>query len=98
MAGCPVCQGAITIDGSVATPNIAFYAIAQASKFVPTGSMRVASSDVAGVSSVAFRRPDEKIAVLVANDGSQAQSFVLKQGEKTIPMTLPGHAVGTVVW
>ena len=96
--GCPVCQGAVTIDGNVATPNIAFYTIAQASKFVPPGSMRVASSDVAGVSSVAFRRPDEKIAVLVANDGSLPRSFVLKQGEKSLPVTLPGHAVGTVVW
>lgn len=96
--GCPVCQGAITIDGNVATPNIAFYAIAQASKFVPPGSTRIGSGTVAGVTSVAFRRPDEKLAVMVANDGSQAQSFVLKQGEKTMPITLPGHAVGTVVW
>ena len=96
--GCPVCQGAVTIDGNVATPNIAFYAVAQASKFVPPGSTRIASSVVAGVTSVAFRRPDEKVAVLVANDGIQTQSFLLKQGEKTVPITLPGHAVGTVVW
>ena len=96
--GCPVCQGAITIEGNRVTPNIAFYAIAQASKFVPPGSVRIAASDVAGVASVAFRRPDEKLALLVANDGIQTQSFVLRQGEKTILVTLPGHATGTVVW
>jgi glucosylceramidase len=42
--GCPVCQGAITIDGDNVSYNIAYYAIAHASKFVRPGSVRVAST------------------------------------------------------
>ncbi len=43
--GCTMCQGAVTIDGdSVTSRNIAYYVIAHASKFVPVGSIRIAST------------------------------------------------------
>ncbi len=96
--GCPVCQGAITVDKDVATPNIGFYTVAQVSKFVPPGSVRVGSMDVSGLANVAFRRPDGRVAVVLANSVTEPRSFVLKQGRRTMPVTLAGHAVGTVVW
>ena len=37
--GCPICQGAITIDGDKVTKNIAFHTIAQVSRFVLPGSI-----------------------------------------------------------
>ena len=40
-----MCQGAITIDGDKVTRNIAYYAVAHASKFVRPGSVRIASTD-----------------------------------------------------
>ena len=43
--GCSMCQGAITIDGDKVTRNIAYYAVAHASKFVRPGSVRIASTD-----------------------------------------------------
>ena len=42
--GCPFCMGAITIDGDSVTRNIAYYTIAQVSQFVPSGSVRIAST------------------------------------------------------
>lgn len=43
--GCTMCQGAVTIDGNMVTSrNIAYYVIAHASKFVPAGSVRIAST------------------------------------------------------
>ncbi len=96
--GCPVCQGAVTIDGNVATPNIAFYAVGQVAKFVPPGSVRVGSNELGSLPNVAFRRPDGKLAIVVANDGAGARTFALRQGIRALPVNLPGHAVATVVW
>ena len=96
--GCPVCQGALTIDGSTATPNIAFYTIAQVSKFVPPGSVHVGSNDVDGLPNVAFRRPDGQLAIVIANQGEVARQFALRQGRQAMPVTLAAHAVATIVW
>jgi glucosylceramidase len=43
--GCPVCQGAITIDGDAVSLNLAYYTIAHASKFVRPGSVRIGSTN-----------------------------------------------------
>ncbi len=96
--GCPVCQGAITIDGDKVTPNIAFYAVAQVSKFVPPGSVRVGSDEIAGVADVAFVRPDGRVVVVVANEGDAETQFAVRQGRRELPVTLAGHAVATIVW
>jgi len=42
--GCPMCQGAITIDGSSYSKNLAYYVVAHASKFVRPGSVRIGST------------------------------------------------------
>jgi glucosylceramidase len=43
--GCSMCQGALTLDGDRVTRNLAYYTVAHASRFVPPGSVRVASTD-----------------------------------------------------
>jgi glucosylceramidase len=43
--GCPVCSGAITIDGDKVTRLLAYYTAAHASKFVPPGSVRIDSGE-----------------------------------------------------
>jgi glucosylceramidase len=43
--GCSMCQGAVTLDGDEVTRNVAYYVIAHASRFVPPGSVRIASTD-----------------------------------------------------
>jgi len=42
--GCTMCQGAVTIDGDDVWRNIAYYVMAHASKCVPAGSFRIAST------------------------------------------------------
>ena len=42
--GCPMCQGALTIDKNRVSRNLAYYTIAHASKFVRPGSVRIYSS------------------------------------------------------
>jgi len=61
--GCPSCQGAITIDGNNVSWNIAYYAVAHASKFVRPGSVRIAST-YPGDASVSFTNDEEQPSVI----------------------------------
>ena len=63
--GCPMCQGAITIDGNNVSWNIAFYAIKHASKFVRPGSVRIAST-YPGDITVALSSDEEQSSVMRA--------------------------------
>lgn len=96
--GCSECKGAVTINASVVTRNVAYYIIAHASKFVPAGSVRIASNYVNSLPNVAFLRPDGKKVLLVLNDGGGTASFNIKFKGKSVVAELPAGAVGTYVW
>jgi glucosylceramidase len=96
--GCAMCQGAITIDGDTVERNIAYYVIGHASAFVPQGSVRIESSVSSALSSVAFKTPDHKIVVIVANKSNSAQTFIMSTGDKSVTPTLPAGSVATFVW
>jgi glucosylceramidase len=95
--GCTICQGALTIGDSV-TRNVSYYIIAHASKFVPDGSVRIASNLIDGIPNVAFRTPDGKKVVVAMNDSGKEKSFVVKSGNKAFKASLPEDGVGTFVW
>lgn len=97
--GCPVCQGAITVDGDRVTDNIALYTIAHASQFVPPGSVRVGSTEsAAGLANVAWRTPAGKYVLLVANAGSVARSFGVGVKGGGFAAELGPGEVATYVW
>ncbi|RYY46725.1 MAG: glucosylceramidase [Chitinophagaceae bacterium] len=96
--GCDQCKGAITIDGANYTKNVAYYIIAHASKFVPTGSVRIGSSMVTSLPNVAFKRPDGKKVLIVLNDSGGARAFNIKYKGKWAAASLNNGAVGTYVW
>lgn len=96
--GCTECKGAVTINASVVTRNVAYYIIAHASKFVPAGSIRIASNYVNSLPNVAFLRPDGKKVLLVLNDGGGTASFNIKFKGKSAVAELPAGAVGTYIW
>lgn len=97
--GCDVCKGAITIIGSsTVQKNVGYYIIAHASKFVPAGSVRIASDVVGTLRTVAFERPDQKKVLIVLNDGDNTQAFNLKFKDKWVSPTLPPASVATFVW
>jgi glucosylceramidase len=95
--GCTECKGALTIDGSAFQRNVAYYIIAHASKFVPSGSVRIGSSVVAGLPSVSFMTPDKKVVLIVVNDKNETQQFKVKYLRKEMKVSLKAGAVSTVV-
>jgi glucosylceramidase len=97
--GCPVCEGAITLDGNTVTRNLAYYTIAHASKFIRPGAVRIASSpEIGALANVAFRTKAGGYALIVANTGDQPQSFgIVFHGEEA-DATLPAGAVATFLW
>ncbi len=96
--GCTGCSGAITLDGDSATKNIAFYVVEHFSQFVPPGSVRIASSEMEQLASVAFVTPDGKVVLVVANTGNFPKSFAVKYHGKVFQTAMPAESVGTYVW
>ncbi len=95
--GCTECKGALTIGGSI-TRNVGYYIVAQVSKFVPQGSVRIASTESSGLGSVAFVRPDGKKVLLVLNDGPSDIVFNIKYKGKWAVTGLPAGSAGTYIW
>lgn len=121
--GCPMCQGAVTINGDKVTRNIAYYVIAHASKFVTPGSVRISSTQPGAMSvslasdeerneivrvstientdvlpNVAFRTPEGKIVLIVANTSSNISSFRIQFRSQTVSVKLNPGSVGTYIW
>jgi glucosylceramidase len=98
--GCPVCEGAITLDGDKVTRNLAFYTVGQASKFIPVGSTRIASSPASAEipPHVAFRTPAGKHVLIVANPGAEAKTFNIRFEGKDISTSLGANAAATYTW
>lgn len=96
--GCGTCQGAITIDGSNVSRNVAYYAIAHASKFVRPGSVRIDSTASDTLPNVAFKTPNGKKVLIVVNGAQTPQTFNIRQRGKLAAATLSAGAVATYVW
>ena len=96
--GCTNCLGALTIEKNTVSRHVAYYIIAQASKFVPAGSIRIGSTLVNNLPNVAFKRPDGKIVLLVFNEASTKQDFQIKTKGKTLTANLPAGAAASFVW
>ncbi len=96
--GCPICQGALTIDGNDVTRNLAYYTIAHFSKFVRPGSVRIGSDSPETLPSAAFLVKARKIVLVVANTAGSPETFNVHFHDKFFAATLQGGAVGTFVW
>ena len=95
--GCTQCKGALTIGTSV-TRNVGYYIIAHASKFVPAGSVRIASNNTADLQTAAFKTPAGKKVLIVENDGATDATFNIRFNNKWTTTTLPAGAAGTYLW
>lgn len=95
--GCTECKGALTLDGAI-NRNVSYYIIAHVSKFVPPGSVRISSNNVAGIFNVAFKIPDGKKVLIVLNDGAATASFNIRFKEKNATTSLTAGSVATYVW
>jgi glucosylceramidase len=95
--GCNTCKGAINIISGY-TRNVGYYIVAHASKFVPAGSVRIASNIAGSLNNVAFLRSDGKKVLIVENDDNSLQTFNISYNGKRATVSLEGGAVGTFVW
>ena len=95
--GCDLCQGALTISKKV-KKNVSYYIIGHASKFVPPGSTRIASSPMDGLPNVAFATPNGQRVLIVLNSSSGPRSFSICEGPRCAAASLPAGAVATFVW
>lgn len=99
--GCSNCRGVVTIDsnnGSI-TPNVEFYGLAHASKFVRPGAARIASDSIDDeLETVAFRNPDGSEVLIALNPDFSSQSFNIVRNNQHITHTLSGRSVATFIW
>nr|WP_294869845.1 glycoside hydrolase family 30 beta sandwich domain-containing protein [uncultured Pedobacter sp.] len=96
--GCPMCQGAVTIDQDRVTRNLAYYSVAHASKFVRPGSLRIASSEPKDLYNVAFKTPNGKKVLIVANSGKNVQTFNISFNGKLLSDTIGSGDAATYIW
>lgn len=96
--GCTQCKGAITINGNEYNKNVSYYIIAQASKLVPAGSVRISSSDIANLDNVAFLTPQGKKVIIVLNASNTAQSFSVTCSGKSFSTTLLPQSATSYTW
>ena len=97
--GCPICTGALTLEGDRVTRLPAYYAAAHASKFVPPGSIRVGSTNTSGsVAQVAYRTPSGGHILILSNTGTTDQPVDVLFDGRHAHATLAADAVATWVW
>jgi carboxylesterase type B/O-glycosyl hydrolase len=96
--GCPFCQGAVTIEADSVGRNAGYYTIAHVSKFVDPGSLRIGSSLVDGLANVAFKTPDGRIVVVVANSGRGQRAFAIAYDGAFLTLRLDAGAVATYIF
>ena len=95
--GCTTCTGVVTVDNGRVTPNAEYYVLAHASRFLPPGSVRVASTMSAGaLTHVAFRAPDGTIAVLVQHGGWSALPLTITVAGTAYDVAIPPRSTSTV--
>jgi len=97
--GCSNCLGAITVSkpSNAIKRNSGYYAIAHASKFVESGSVRVESTSSSDLASTAFVRKDGKLVIVVANSRSNEQ-VTIKVGNLIISPRIPQNSIATFIW
>ncbi|MEF9478624.1 hypothetical protein OWR28_13790 [Chryseobacterium sp. 1B4] len=97
--GCTECKGAITVsDSENFTRNVSYYIIAHASKFVPAGSQRIASTQTDKLSTAAFMTQFGKIVLIVQNDNQADENFNIKFAGKTAAVTISGRSAATYIF
>ena len=96
--GCGSCQGAITIEGNTVTRNVAYYAVAHASKFVRPGSVRIASDSPEELPNVAFKTPGGKKVLIAVNAAQAPLTFRIAYRGSYVVTTLKPGSVGTYIW
>jgi glucosylceramidase len=102
VGGCDTCRGLITIDTERSTfkPELDYYVLGHASKFLVPGAVRVGSGEPAGsgIKDVAFRNPNGSIVLYTLNAGTASQKIGIAFRGRTLTATLPAGSITTFTW
>jgi len=105
VGGCDTCRGLVTIDLTnpdrpQIKPELDYYVLGQASRFLEPGAVRIASDEPGRtkLKDVAFRNPNGTVVLYTLNDGKESQDLRIGFNGKTVETTLPAGAVATFVW
>ncbi len=97
--GCTTCKGAITVhNANDFDRNVGYYIIAHASKFIPSGSVRIASNQTANINNVAFKTPTGQKVLILQNEGSISETFNIQFNKQGFTTSLEAGAVATFIW
>lgn len=111
--GCGRCRGLVTIGENKrhVTFRTDYYQLAQISKFVEPGALRVASNNLLryfdhgshygagpGLDDVAFRNPDGSLILDAYNNTPARYRFAISWQGRYLPAQLPPHATATFIW
>ena len=105
VGGCDTCRGLVTIDVTKpirdqVKPELDYYVLAHASKFVLPGAVRIASDEPAGtkLKDVAFRNPNGTVVLYALNAGTKGQEVRIGYHDKAVSTTIPAGSVATFIW
>jgi glucosylceramidase len=96
--GCTQCKGALTISNATYQKNVSYYIIAQIAKFIPSGSVRINSSEIADLDNVAFLTPDGKIVLLVLNSTNTDKTFSVLVNNTSFNSSISSGTAVTYIW
>lgn len=102
--GCDKCRGLVTIDKSknnAMTYNREFWALAQTSKYLRAGAVRIDSTDLpdSGVSNVAFLNPDGSKVMVMRNDRHQEVTVSLRNENcQVLTYKIPARGAVSMRW
>jgi glucosylceramidase len=102
VGGCDTCRGLVTIDTDKSTfkPELDYYVLGHASKFLFPGAVRVVSDEPAGtdIKDVAFRNANGSLVLYVLNAGTTSREVRIEFRGKAAAATLPAGSISTFVW
>ncbi|HUI91018.1 MAG TPA: glycoside hydrolase family 30 protein [Chitinivibrionales bacterium] len=95
------CASSVYIDSNNDSVhyNPSYYVIAQFSKYLRPGAVRVGcASSQTTLEATAFRNQDGRIVVVAYNNSAAAVSFKIKQGSQIVKPTIPAHGIADFVY
>jgi O-glycosyl hydrolase len=97
--GCGTCRGVVTVhaDGTV-TKELDYWALGQVTRFVHPGAVRIASSQPAGISDVAYTDRDGTGVLVAYNPTAGSSQFSIQVGDQHVTTTLAAGAAATYTW
>ena len=96
--GCSSCKGALTMqNGNIQSRNVSYYIVAQMSRVVQRGAVRVASSGASDINHCAFVNPDGSIGIVMFNNQNDDRTVDVVYNNRHSSFTVHGNGVTSVL-